>query len=78
MNELTQCIISDSSDLIIENISSIIPPGSSEACLQLEAFDDNIVEGDDIFTVTAEASNSGDRVNGNVSIIITDNDGKYM
>ena len=73
MNDPIQHTISDSSDLIIENMSSIIPPGSSEACLQLEAVDDDIVEGVDVFAVTAD---SADTVNGNVSIIVTDNDGE--
>ena len=64
------------SDLTAANVSSIIPPGSSEACLQLLAVDDDIVEGTDVFTVTAEAANTRDTVNGNASITISDNDGK--
>ena len=75
VNDPTQNIISDSSDLIVQNMSSVIPPGSSEACLHLEAVDDDIVEDNDIFTITADASQSGDRVNGNVSLTLTDNDG---
>ena len=64
------------SDLTAANVSNIIPPGLSKACLQLLAVDDDIVEGNDIFTVTAEAANTRDLVNGNASITISDNDGK--
>ena len=64
------------SDLTASNVSIIIPPGSSEACLQLLAVDDDLVEGDDVFTITAEAANTRDSVNGNALITILDNDGK--
>ena len=56
----------------------IIPPGDSEACLQLLATDDEIVEDDEHFIVMAETVNSNDIVNGTTSIIISDNDGNEI
>ena len=63
-------------DFTIENVSTVIPPGSSKACLQFLAIDDNIVENHEMFTMIAETRNPNDTVNGTTSIIIIDNDGK--
>lgn len=49
----------------------------SEACLQLLAVDDGIVEDDEVFVITAESDNSNDIATGNVSVNILDNDGVY-
>ena len=65
------------SDLTAENVSITITPGMSEACFEILAVDDEIVENDEEFVVTAEADNPNDIVNGNVSINILDNDGEY-
>ena len=64
------------SDFLVVNTSTIIPPGVFEACLQLVAIDDEIVEDSEVFTVVVEAMNPNDMVNGTASIIISDNDGK--
>ena len=57
------------------NTSIAIPPGVSEARLQLVAVDDELVEGKETFTLTVEAADPSDTVNGNVPITISDNDG---
>ena len=57
-------------------MSIVIPPGLPEACIQFFATDDDIVEGCEVFTMTAETSNANDTINGTTSIIIIDNDGK--
>lgn len=57
------------------NASIAIPPGESEACLQLLAADDVIVESEESFTLMVEAVDPSDTVNGNVLISISDNDG---
>lgn len=64
------------SDFTIVNMSTIIPPEEFEACLQLAAVDDEIVEDHEFFIVMVEALNPNDVVNGTASIIISDNDGK--
>ena len=61
---------------MIKNVSTIIHPGVSEACLQFLANDDEIVENQELFTMIAEMTNPNDTVNGTTSIIIIDNDGK--
>ena len=69
-------IIIDREDLtIVNNISTVISPGASEACLPFLAVDDEIVEDNELFTVTVETENPRDTVNGNASIIVFDNDG---
>ena len=67
--------LSAGEDITILNISSVIPPGVSEACLQLLATDDEIVEDDEVFTVMVKAGNPNDKVNGTASVVISDNDG---
>ena len=57
------------------NKSTLIPPGVSEACIQLLAVNDEIVEDDEAFILTIESELPQDRVNGSVSVIISDNDG---
>ena len=63
------------SDFTIVNVSTIIPPGVFEACLQLVAVDDETVEDHELFIVVVETINPSDMVNGTTSIIISDNDG---
>ena len=57
------------------NKTTLIPPGLSEACIQLLAVNDEIVEDDEAFILTIESELPQDRVNGSVSVIISDNDG---
>ena len=57
-------------------MSTVISPGISEACIQFLAIDDTVVENCELFILMAEISNPNDIVNGTVSIIILDNDGK--
>ena len=73
----TDCYSVAAVDMTLVNTSIAIPPGVSEACLQLAAVDDEIVEGDETFTLTVEATDPSDTVNGNVPITISDNDGTY-
>lgn len=61
-------------DFAIMNTTAIIPPGGSEACLKLVTFDDDIVEDDEHILVMVESTNPSDRVDGNTSVIISDND----
>ena len=63
------------SDITIVNKTTLIPPGVSAACIQLLAIDDEIVEDDEAFILTIESELPQDRVNGSVSVIISDNDG---
>lgn len=46
-----------------------------EACFQLEAINDDIAENDEIITITFEAANPMDIVNGIATVTIFDNDG---
>ena len=64
------------SDLTSNIVSSVIPPEMSEACLELVAVEDEIVENDELFTLTVDTENSNDVVDGNVSVVVMDNDGK--
>ena len=57
------------------NSSFVIPPGVSNVCIQLLAVDDDIVEGEEVLIGEVVATNLRDSVNGNVSIVIIDNDG---
>ena len=59
-------------------MATIIPPGLTRACLQLEAIDDEIVEDNELFMVIIEAVNPSDSVNGTTSLTIYDNDGKCI
>ena len=49
----------------------------SQACFQLAAVDDIIVENEEEFTLIVEVTNPNDRVVGNTTINISDNDCKY-
>ena len=59
-------------------MSTVISPRESKACLLLLAVDDEIVEDNELFTVTVETENPRDTVNGNASIIVSDNDGEDL
>ena len=63
------------SDLILLNTSTVISPRKSEACLQLVSVDDQLIEDKETFSVVVVAQNENDRVNGNTTVIIFDNDG---
>ena len=65
-------------DLTIVNQSTVIPPGVSEACVLLLAVDDEIVEDNEAFTIIVETDDPSGMVNGNASIVISDNDGKTI
>ena len=65
------------SDLTSNIVSSVIPPEMSEACLELVAVEDEIVENDELFTLTVDTENSNDVIDGNVSVVVMDNDGKH-
>ena len=58
------------------NMTSVIPPGASEACVLLLAVEDEVVEDNEVFTITVETADPSDTVNGSTSIVISDNDGK--
>ena len=57
------------------NESTIIFPGVTEACLELLAVDDEIVEDTELFKVIVNTESPNDMVNGTTMIIILDNDG---
>ena len=57
------------------NTSTFIPPGVYGVCIALLAVEDEIVEGDEAFTIAVVVDQS-DEVNGNTTVIILDNDGK--
>lgn len=54
-----------------------IPAQYSKACITIEAYDDEILEGNEMFYITANASNLLDEVIGNSSVVVSDNDGMY-
>ena len=63
-------------DLNISDLTAEIAVGSYEACIQLEAVDDMIVEAEERFILVVEARNKYDTVDGNTSqITVFDNDG---
>ena len=66
----------DNNDFSVVSEETVIPAGALQACLQLVAVDDNIVEGTEVFTVMVEPFNPGDKINGSTSVIISDNDGE--
>ena len=47
----------------------------SEACIQINAIDDELIEDEEHFSVVAEVGNPSDIVYGNTSVTILDNDG---
>ena len=66
----------DIDDYNITNVPAIVPVGESQACFQIVAIDDTIVEGEEVFTLVAEAQNSRDIICDNATINILDNDRK--
>ena len=66
------------SDLTLANTSMTISPSVSETCLKLVSVDDDLIEDDETFSVVAVAQNANDRVNGNVTVVIFDNDGMVI
>ena len=65
-------------DLNITNQPVVIPNGVSEACFQLVAVDDGVVESNETFTLVVEATNSNDMVEENTTVVISDNDRKNI
>ena len=66
-------------DLDISDLPTEIAVGSYEACFQLEAVDDEIVEAEERFTLVVEARNKYDTVDGNTTqITVFDNDGRLL
>ena len=63
-------------DVTIVNMTSVIPPGVSEACVLLLAVEDEVVEDNEVFTIIVNTEDPSDTVNGSISIVISDNDGK--
>ena len=66
------------SDLILANMSTTISPSVFETCLKLISIDDDLVEDKETFSVVVVAQNANDRVNGNMTVIIFDNDGMLI
>ena len=64
------------SDYNIINQPAVIPVGVSDACFQLAAIDDMIIEDDENFTLVIETTNSNDKIVGKATFLISDNDGK--
>ena len=52
-----------------------IPIEESEACIQLGAVDDNIVENEEEFILAVKAINMNDVLDSNTTLFISDNDG---
>jgi hypothetical protein len=64
-------------DLALVNESAVItPPSLPRICVTVVATNDQIAEGTESFYFTVRASNPLDRISGNTTIDITDNDGK--
>ena len=59
-------------DFVITRDPFFLEPDEQQACLEFEAIDDDVVEGLETvtFTITADGE-----VVGNISVMITDNDG---
>lgn len=67
----------DENDLRIISESMVtISVQYPKACITIEAYDDEILEGTETFVITVNASNPLDVVIGNSSVIISDNDGE--
>ena len=63
-------------DYNLTNVPAIIPVEKFQACFQVVAIDDTIVENDESFTIAIKAANSNDEAVGNTTVIIIDNDCK--
>ena len=60
---------------IVNETTLIIAPQTDTGCVAIEAVDDEIAEGNELFNLTAMANNTLDSVNGTTSIEIPANDG---
>ena len=60
---------------IVNETTLIIAPQTDTGCIAIEAVDDEIAEGNELFNLTAMANNTLDSVNGTTSIEIPANDG---
>ena len=69
-------LFADKSDINITNELVIIPIGVSQVCFEVFAIDDAILESEESFTLVVEAMNPNDVVDGNTTVVISDNDGK--
>ena len=63
-------------DFNVINQPAEISIGASEACFQLEAVDDDIVEAEEEFTLVTETIHPNDTVDGSTRVVVTDNDCK--
>ena len=63
-------------DLVNQLQQTVIPTGESEICFQLLAVDDEIVESEEELILIVEPTNPNDRVVGNTTVTIVDNDCK--
>ena len=63
-------------DFNISDQLDVIHVNTSEACFQLVAIDDEVVEDDETYTLIVNALNPNDNVDANTTVIIVDNDGK--
>ena len=68
--------LSAENEITIVNMTTVIPPGVSEACILVLAVDDEIVESNELFYVTVDMGNPRDTVSGNATLTVADNDGK--
>ena len=66
------------SDLTLANMSMTISPSVSETCVKLISVDDDLIEDGETFSVVSVVQNANDRVNGNVTVVIFDNDGMLI
>ena len=66
------------SDLTLANMSMTIFPRVTETCLKLVSVNDDLIEDEETFSIMVVAQNANDRVNGNVTVIIFDNDGMLI
>ena len=64
------------SDYKLINQPTVIPVGVSDACFQLAAVEDMVIEDDKNFTLVVETANSNDKIVGKTTFLISDNDGK--
>ena len=70
--------ILDQGDIMVTSRPMSIPQGLTEACLVLEAVDDNIAEDTEFITVSVETLNGLDEAVQNTSTVsILDDDGKW-
>ena len=60
---------------IVNETTLIIAPQTDTGCIAIEAVDDEIAEGNELFNLTAMANNTLDSVNSTTSIEIPANDG---